>query len=74
MTWLNVNPKGECARRISAALALTATPTTQEQLLGKFFEREISSVELAQLYNNAESLGLDLFSLGQVSPDVEENE
>lgn len=65
MTWISVNPQGEPFTRKSAALALTRTGDT------KVVEAidNLSPEELAELYNNAEALGLDLYSLNHKYPE-----
>lgn len=66
MTWISVNPNGEPFTRKSAALALTQTwtPGLVEKL------DNLSPVELANLYNTVEALGLDLYSLNRKYPEI----
>lgn len=65
MTWISVNPNGEPFTRKSAALALTRNwrPDVVESI------DNLSPEELANLYNNAEALGLDLYSLKRKYPE-----
>lgn len=62
MTWLSINPQKEPFDRKYAALLLSqkweGTPIMRLE--------ELSPAELAELYNNAEALGLDLYSLASV--------
>lgn len=68
MVWWSVNPRGERFRTVSAALALAAEPKDELRTIPA--REKISSIELAEAYNNAESLGLDLNSIGYI-PDEE---
>lgn len=55
MTWISVNPKVEPFTRKSAALALSGTEAKAID--------NLTPQELANLYNNVEALGIDLYSL-----------
>lgn len=62
MVWWSINPVSEPYVRKSAANALASDPNE------KFtYTEELSPTQLAELYNNAEKLGLDLNSTEEIS-------
>lgn len=67
MTWLSINPFCENYFTVSAAYALASTST--ENRFVPIDRKEIDPVHLANLYNNAEALGLDLLSVKTREPD-----
>lgn len=62
MTWISINPACEPYSRKSAAAALFSNPSNQADIHCSF-DKKVTPVLLAKAYNNAESLGLDLYSL-----------
>lgn len=67
MVWWSINHKTEPKERIQAALALSSQPTNDDNAYA-VIPRIVTNRMLANAYNNAEELGLDLNSLTQV-PD-----
>ncbi len=68
MAWISINPDCEPYYRKSAAMALASNPSNLSANLCLVLNHEIDPLTLAGLYNNAENLGLDLYSLGKQSP------
>lgn len=62
MTFLSINPDCEPYSRKSAAAALFSVPSNRADILCSF-DKKVTPVLLAKAYKNAESLGLDLYSL-----------
>lgn len=71
MTWWSINPRLEPADRKQAALALSSTPSHEYDEDGELIEPSAPAFSttpsgLADCYNNAERLGLDLNSVGRI--------
>lgn len=63
MVWLSINPDCEDRKVISSVLALASTPENAFQLFClSVAPSRIDPAFLAECYNNAESLGFDLFA------------
>jgi hypothetical protein len=60
MTWISVNPNGEPFTRKFAAVALSRQWGNDATVA---YIDNLSSTELADLYNSVEALGLDLYTL-----------
>jgi len=72
MVWWSINPRLEPIDRKQAAWALSSTPSAGYDEEGEFIEEAIlpafsnTPEGLAEAYNNAERLGLDLNSVGRI--------
>lgn len=73
MTWLSVNPKIEKIETVEAAMAISGDIYYQGHWDSEgecFIEppkaNELTPREIAQLYNNADALGLDIYRIGVV--------
>ena len=75
MVWLSVNPACENFQTVSTALAIGSDPENYLQTMSLFLEKGegIDPILLAEYYNNAESLGLDIFSVKRkpADPDLD---
>ena len=67
MTWLSINPNSEPYGRVSAAAALAKDPSDPDAIISTL-KGLVDPVAIAENYNNAEALGLDLNSIAKVRP------
>lgn len=67
MAWLSINPSSEPFSRVSAAIALGSNPNDPDDFL-KTLKGYSDPVKLAEFYNNADSLGVDLNTVNRVKP------
>ncbi|TAG85552.1 MAG: hypothetical protein EAZ18_26935 [Oscillatoriales cyanobacterium] len=73
--WFSVNPKTERAEVVEAAMLLSGEYKNGWSECGEFLETypladELHPNEVAYLYNNADALGLDIYTVGVVGKDA----
>jgi hypothetical protein len=70
MPWLSINPESEPIERLDAAQALSQRWSAEDDDGDDWnnydFAHNLSSTQVAALYNNAEQLGLDLNSIDDI--------
>jgi|SRR6476469_11011983 len=68
MSWLSVNPNGEREEIVQAAMALSSQYPQGWDESGEFVHevpepQDLHPEELASLYNNADALGIDVYTV-----------
>ena len=68
MTWISVNPIGERDETVQAAMALSGQYREKWSECGEYIEPipkpiELCFTEIAEIYNNADSLGVDIYTI-----------
>lgn len=68
MTWISVNPIGERDETVQAAMALSGQYREKWSECGEYIEEipkpiELCFTEIAEIYNNADSLGVDIYTI-----------
>lgn len=71
MMWISINPIGEREEIVQAAMALSGFYKQGWSECGEYIHeipepQELDADEIADLYNNADNLGLDIYTVGNI--------